>query len=112
MESTITLLALSIIFKDFNFQGFKVEGFITFLVSICLCMKQYVLHTMPPLKPPYFKYKLIFFGFLPLANVKFDSRSGFAALGLPNVASLSRFRSSARSSNLPSRFPPLHHQVN
>jgi hypothetical protein len=67
-------------------------------------MKQYVLHTMPPLKPPNFKYKFFFFYFLPLADVQFDSRFGFASSSLPNVAFLSRYGSSIGSSNLPSCF--------
>jgi hypothetical protein len=104
MQSTTTLFALSILFKDFNFQGFRVEGLITFLVSICVCTKQYVLHTMLLLKPPNFKYKLFFSNSLPLANVQFDLGSGFASSSLPNVASLFRFGSNVRSVSLPSHF--------
>jgi hypothetical protein len=48
-------------------------------------MKQYVFHTMPPLKPPNFKYKLICSCSLPLAIVQFDSRSSFASSSLLNV---------------------------
>jgi hypothetical protein len=59
---------------------------------------------MPLLKLPNFEYKLFFYGFLPLANVQFDSRSSFASSSLPNMASLSRFGSNVASSNLPSRF--------
>jgi len=59
-----------------------------------------------------FQNKLIFSSFLFLANVQFDLRSSFASSNLPNVASLSRFGSSARSSNLQSHFSILHHQVN
>ncbi len=44
----------------FQLPGFRVERFITFPISICLCTKQSMLHTMPPLKPPSFKYKLFF----------------------------------------------------
>ncbi len=59
---------------------------------------------MLPLKPPNFEYKLFFNGSLPSTNVQFDSGSSFASSSLPNLTSLSRFRSNARSSSLPSRF--------
>jgi hypothetical protein len=67
-------------------------------------MKQYVLHTMLLLKLPNFEYHIFISGSLPSTNVQFDSGFGFASLGLPNVASLYRSRSSARSSSLPSHF--------
>lgn len=75
-------------------------------------MKQFMLHTMPPLKPPNFKYKLIFSGSLHLANVQFGSRSNFASSDLPNVVFFSRYESSDGLSNLPSHFSTMHHQVN
>ncbi len=59
---------------------------------------------MLPLKPPNFEYKSFFYSSLPSTNVQCDLGFGFASSSLPNVVSLSRSRSNARSSSLPSRF--------
>jgi hypothetical protein len=65
-------------------------------------MKQFVLHTMLPLKPPNFEYNFFFKSSLPLANVQFNLGFSFASSNLLNVASLSS--SSDGSSSLPSHF--------